>query len=45
MPVHINLWWFKRLPPKDGQEVEVIIRDFKYTREEREINRGYAEQH
>ena len=31
MPVHINLWLFQGRPPKDGQEVEVIIRDFKYT--------------
>ena len=33
MPVHINLWLFKGLPPKDGQQVEVIIRDFKFTPE------------
>ncbi|MHB1306293.1 MAG: glycoside hydrolase family 16 protein [Limisphaerales bacterium] len=33
MPVHINLWLFKGLPPKDGQEVEVIIRDFQFTPE------------
>ena len=33
MPVHINLWLFKGLPPKDRQEVEVIIRDFKFTPE------------
>ena len=31
MPIHINLWLFKGLPPKNGQEVEVIIRDFKFT--------------
>lgn len=28
MPVHINLWLFKGLPPKDRREVEVIIQDF-----------------
>jgi hypothetical protein len=33
MPVHINLWLFRGLAPKDGQEVEVIIRDFKFTRQ------------
>ena len=39
MPVHINLWLFKGQPPKDGREVEVIIRDFKYTPEESEPGR------
>jgi len=33
MPVHINLWLFKGRPPKDGQEVEVIIQGFKFTPE------------
>jgi hypothetical protein len=33
MPVHINLWLFRGLPPKDRQEVEVVIRDFKFTPE------------
>lgn len=33
MPVHINLWLFRGRPPKDKQEVEVIIRDFKFTPE------------
>jgi hypothetical protein len=36
MPVHINLWLFQGRPPKDGQEVEVIIRGFKYTPDESE---------
>jgi len=31
MPVHINLWLFQGRAPKDGQEVEVTIRDFKFT--------------
>jgi len=31
MPVHINLWLFRGLPPKNGQEVETIVRDFKFT--------------
>lgn len=30
MPVHINLWLFRGRPPKDGHEVEVVIRDFKF---------------
>ncbi len=33
MPVHINLWLFKGLPPTNGQEVEVVIRAFKFTPE------------
>jgi hypothetical protein len=33
MPVHINLWLFKGLAPKNGQEFEVIIHDFKFTPE------------
>jgi hypothetical protein len=33
MPIHINLWLFKGLAPKNGQEVEVLIHDFKYTPE------------
>ncbi len=33
MPVHINLWLFKGLPPKDGLEVEVIIQGFKFAPE------------
>jgi hypothetical protein len=31
MPVHINLWLFQGQAPKNGQEVEVIIRDFRFT--------------
>jgi hypothetical protein len=31
--VHINLWLFKGLPPKNRQEVEVIIRAFQFTPE------------
>jgi hypothetical protein len=30
MPVHINLWLFKGLAPKNSLEVEVIIHDFKF---------------
>ena len=33
MPVHINLWLFQGLPPKDRQEVVVIIRSFQFTPE------------
>ena len=31
MPVHINLWLFKGLAPKNGQEVEVVVRSFGFT--------------
>jgi hypothetical protein len=33
MPVHINLRLFKGLPPKNGQEVEVILHTFQFTPE------------
>jgi hypothetical protein len=33
MPVHINLWLFKGMPPRNGQEVEVILHEFKFTPE------------
>jgi hypothetical protein len=31
-PLHMNLWAFQGKPPTDGQEVEIIIHDFKYTK-------------
>lgn len=31
MPVHLNLWLFQGKPPRDGQEVEVVIRRFTFT--------------
>lgn len=31
VPVHINLWLFQGHPPTNGQPVEVVIRQFKYT--------------
>jgi hypothetical protein len=31
MPVHINLWLFDGLPPKDQQEIEIIIASFRFT--------------
>ena len=31
MPININLWLFKGNPPSDGKDVEIIIRQFKYT--------------
>ena len=31
MPVHINLWCCDGKPPKDGKEVEIVIRSFKFT--------------
>ncbi len=34
MPVHLNLWLFKGRPPKNSQEVEVIIHTFKFIPEE-----------
>lgn len=33
MPVHLNLWLFQGRPPKNGQEVEIVIRNFQYTPE------------
>jgi hypothetical protein len=33
MPVHLNLWLFKGLPPKDGKEVEVVIQEFSFKTE------------
>jgi hypothetical protein len=33
MPVHINLWLFRGRPPKDGREVEVVVRNFAFTPE------------
>jgi hypothetical protein len=29
-PLHMNLWAFQGKPPTDGQEVEIIIHDFKF---------------
>jgi hypothetical protein len=34
MPVHINLWLFKGLPPKNAEEVEVVIHGFSFLRAE-----------
>ena len=31
LPVHFNLWLFRGQPPKNGQEVEVIISSFRFT--------------
>lgn len=31
MPLHLNLWCFKGLPPSNAQQVEVIVRAFKFT--------------
>jgi hypothetical protein len=33
MPIHINLWLFQGKAPKNGQEIEVIIHQFKFTPE------------
>ena len=33
MPVHINLWLFRGRPPKNGRDVEIIIRCFKFVPE------------
>ncbi|WP_326460504.1 glycoside hydrolase family 16 protein [Chitinophaga sp.] len=30
LPVHMNLWLYKHLPPSNGQEVELIIHEFIY---------------
>ncbi|CAF0782018.1 unnamed protein product [Adineta steineri] len=29
-PLHMNLWAFQGRPPTDGQEVEIVIHNFKY---------------
>ena len=29
--VHMNLWLFQGLPPRDGQEVDVVVSDFRFT--------------
>ena len=31
MPVKMNLWCFRGMPPSDGKEVELVIRSFKFT--------------
>jgi hypothetical protein len=31
MPMHFNLWLFRGQPPKDGKEVEVVIRSFRFS--------------
>jgi len=31
MPVHINLWCFKGQPPSDAQQVELVVRAFRFT--------------
>ena len=31
MPVDINLWLFQGQPPRNGQQVELIVRSFKFT--------------
>ena len=33
MPVHLNLWLFQGRPPKNGAEVEITIRSFRFTPE------------
>jgi hypothetical protein len=33
MPVHLNLWLFRGQPPKNGQEVEIVVRRFTFTPE------------
>jgi hypothetical protein len=31
-PIHMNLWTFQGKPPINGEEVEIIIHDFNYTK-------------
>jgi hypothetical protein len=33
MPVHINLWLFQGRPPKNNQEVEIVVHRFSFTAE------------
>ncbi|MDK2125435.1 glycoside hydrolase family 16 protein [Parachitinimonas caeni] len=30
LPIHMNLWLYQGMPPKNGQEVEIIISEFKF---------------
>ncbi|MBN3006204.1 glycoside hydrolase family 16 protein [Chromobacterium alkanivorans] len=30
LPPHINLWLFQGRPPKDGKEVEIVIKEFSF---------------
>lgn len=31
MPIYMNLWAFRGVPPSDGRDIEMIIHDFKFT--------------
>ena len=31
MPIRINVWLFQGQPPRNGQQVELIVRSFKFT--------------
>jgi hypothetical protein len=31
MPVHLNLWCFQGRPPENGEELDLIIRAFRFT--------------
>ena len=31
MPVEINLWLFQGQPPRNGQQVELVVRSFRFT--------------
>jgi hypothetical protein len=33
MPVHLNLWLFRGVPPKNGQELEIVVQRFTFTPE------------
>jgi len=32
MPVHLNLWLFDGKPPTDAKDVEILVRQFKYSK-------------
>jgi hypothetical protein len=40
LPIHINLWLFRGLPPTDGKPVEIVIRAFKFRPAENDENRN-----
>ncbi len=39
LPVLLNLWLFEGHPPSDGKEVEIVIKNFKFTPEQQSVSR------
>ena len=40
MPVHINLWCFQGHAPRNGQQVELVVRSFKFTPRQGDVETG-----